>query len=68
METAVDGIFFSLWTLMFQTDIIFKLHGLLFPPFISQSIFQIRHCLWMIKKSIANNDNFCVSICQKEIH
>ena len=40
METAVDGIFFSLWTLMFQTDIIFRLQGLLFPPFISRNIFS----------------------------
>ena len=50
MEEVLARIFFSLWTLMLQTDIIFRLQGLLFPRFMSQNIFlQIRQFFKMIK-------------------
>ena len=45
-KKTVDGIFFSLWTLMLQTDIIFRLQGLLFPHY----IFQIKQCFQKGKK------------------
>ena len=42
------NIFFSLWTLMLQTDIIFRLQGLLFPHY----IFQIKQCFQKGKNKI----------------